>query len=411
MKRRILLALVLFGMASGVHAAATPAPLLALLDGGLGESSRLVALEPRTLQPRRGGLSLPGSAFGREWARSPDGDRIALVPKPSQTNERLFVIDTRGSLRVLAGLPLPGEDVCRLAWPSARRLVIVLTRGDGCYGAVWDARILVVDPLRARVVADRPLSGPTTFVATAPTRDGLALLLAPPGSRTGARLVLAGTAGTRSIRLPRLTARPRPLDKSMLGTAIGLAVDRKGGRVFLLEPRGRVIDVDLKSGEVRVRKVPLRAPAAAAKGATAPVVQVLSLPGSHLAVTGVLQWPRLVPLGVRLVDTRTGRSRLIDPEATGIAKAGTTLLAFQPFFRTGTSAIGLRGYTLAGSMRFSVLEGRPISAVRVQGRYAYAATGSALGGTTVVDLSDGRVEAPGPNAFAVSAFELLAGPL
>ena len=408
--------LVLLGVTSGVRAASAPAPILALTQGGLGEGSRLVALEPRTLEPHRGGsLALPGWAFGREWARSPSGDRIALVPKPSETNERLFVISARGSLRILARLSLPGEDVCRLAWPSARRILVVLTRGGACYTEYESARVLVVDPRNARVVAQRSLSGPATIVATARTRGGLGLLLAPPTGRSGARLVLAAAAGTRSIRLPSLKTLPRPLDKSASGDAIGLAVDGESRRAYLVESQGRVLEVELARGAVEAHALPLRTPSAARKGRAESVLQALVLPEGLLAVTGVLRQPRgaLVPLGLRLVDTRTWRSRLIDHDATGIARAGETLLAFQPLFdqlggRVG--AIGLRGYSLAGSLRFSALDGRPIGAVRTQGGYAYAAVGPPPGATSVIDVDDGSVEAPDPDAASVSPFELLAGP-
>jgi hypothetical protein len=414
MRRTFLVVVVMLAVTSSVRGAAVPAPLLALMDGGLGDSSRLVALEPRTLEPRRGrSLTLPGWAFGREWARSPDGAQLALVPKPSQASERLFVIGTRGSLRILARLPLPGEDVCRLAWPSARRLIIVLTRGDGCYGAVESARVLVVDPLRTRVVARRPLSGPVSFVVTTPTRHGLALLLASPGRRSGAHLVLVAAGGTRSIPLPPLKSVPRPLDKSVAGGAVGLAVDAESRRAYLVESQARIIEVDLASGNVRIHALPLRRPAAAAKRRTESVVQALALRGELLAVTGVIRQPRgaLLPVGLRLVDTRTWRSRLVDPAATGIAHAGTTILAFQPFFdqlggRVG--AIGLRGYTFTGSLRFKAHDGRPIGAALIQGSYAYAAVGPPPGGTSVIDLDAGRVEAPDPDAVSISPIELLA---
>jgi hypothetical protein len=111
------------------------------------------------------------------------------------------------------------------------------------------------------------------------------------------------------------------------------------------------------------------------------------------------------------LDTRTWRPRLLEPLATGIAVAGTTLLAFQPALDQldrGIGKIGLRGYTLSGSIRFHALNGRPIAAALAEGRYAYAA-GVGGGNTTVVDLRNGRVEAPGPDAISVSPFELLAG--
>jgi predicted lipid-binding transport protein (Tim44 family) len=97
---------------------------------------------------------------------------------------------------------------------------------------------------------------------------------------------------------------------------------------------------------------------------------------------------------------------------TGMAYSGSTVLAFQPFFNqlgAGTTAIGFRGYSLGGLLRFRAFAGKPITIARVQGRYAYAA-GQASSGTSVVDVSRGRVEPPHPDAISISPSELLAGP-
>jgi hypothetical protein len=336
-----------------------------------------------------------------------------VIGSPSETTERLFVIGIRGSPRVLARLPLPGEDVCRVAWPTARRLLLVLTRGPACTTVIESARVLVVDPLRGRVIAHRPLSGRATVVVTARTRDGLALLLAPPARLSGARLVLVGAAGTCTIPLPSLRALPRPLDKSVLRTAVGLAVDRENGRAYLVEPEGRVMAVNLASGRVSMHALPLRKPAAAAKGIVSTVVQARWLGRGLLAVTGVRRTPsdRLLPLGLRLTDTRNWRSRLVDAEATGIIYAGTTVLAFQPYFdqlRAGTTAIGVRGYTTGGAIRFRAFAGKPITFVGVQGHYAYAA-GPEGSAHPIVDIRDGSIEPPDPKAISISPLELLAG--
>jgi hypothetical protein len=413
-KRGFLVTLVLLGVVAGGRAASAPSPaLLALTGGELGSGSRLVALEPRTLRPLGESLALPGWAFGYEWARSPDGDRIAVVPKPSEKNERLFVIGTRGSLVVFARMRLPGEDVCRLAWPSARRLLLVLTRGPACYTVTERARVLVVDPLRGRVVAQRALFGRAVVIAAARTRDGLALLLAPPAGRSGARLVLVAAARTRTVPLPNLQLSPRSLDKSVLGSAIGLSVDREAGHAYLVAPEGRVFDVNLASRKMSVHSLPLRKPAAASKGAIESIVQAVWLGRGVLAITGARRTPsgRLLPLGLWLTDTRSWRSRLGDAGATGMALAGTTVLAFQPFFDqlgAGTTAIGLRGYGLGGLIRFRAFAGKPITVARAQGRYAYAA-GLGPVGTPVVDLSRGRVEPSDPEAASISPLELLAG--
>jgi hypothetical protein len=320
------------------------------------------------------------------------------------------VIGTHGPLRVRARIQIPGrDDVCRLGWPTSARLLVVLTRGGACYSVFDVARIVTVDPSGGRVVAQRRLSGRAMVVATATTSDGLALLLAAPDGESRARLLLVSPTATRTIPLPKLSTRARPLDKSILGTAIGLAVDREKEHSYVVEPGGRFMDVDQARGAVRIHTVAVRQVAATLKGDAGTFVQALALGRGRLGVAGIRRAPGggLVPLGLRLIDTRTLRSRLVDAEATGIASVGTILLAFQPRFDqlVGHPApIGLRGYSPGGAPRFRLFRGRSIDVVRVHGPYAYIA-GLGSGAGSVVDVPSGRVQGP----ISISPYELLAG--
>jgi hypothetical protein len=407
-KRTIAAAVTIIAVLSGAGAAAvSSAPLVVLVDGAV--ASRLVALEPVTLDPR-GSLALPGTSFGREWARSPDRSHLALVPKPVERRERLFVIDTRARPRVVVRMRLPHGDVCRLAWPQPRSIVVVLTRKAACYSFVDEARMLVIDPRTTRMVARGRITGRAAIVATAPTPNGLAFLLQPAGRRGGPRLVLASTAGTRVIRLPRLQTRPRPLDKSLHGSAAGLAVEGDGTRAFVLDSNTRVIEVNLASAKVDVHRLTPYRSASAAKATSGAVVQALAPRPGVLALTGIRRAGRreLEPAGLRLVDTHTWRSRLLDNEVTGIAVAETTILAFQPSFDElggRTAAIGLRAYSIDGFKRFGILDGSPVVSAATDGRYAYV-TGRGRAGVLVVDLTDGRVE---EHALSISPTQLLAG--
>jgi hypothetical protein len=92
------------------------------------------------------------------------GDRIALVPKPSETNQRLFVIGIRGSPRVLARLPLPGEDVCRLpglapgGCSSYSRAEPPVTRSSRARGSSSSTRSMVASSHIARYPGGRQSS-------------------------------------------------------------------------------------------------------------------------------------------------------------------------------------------------------------------------------------------------------------
>jgi hypothetical protein len=261
-------------------------------------------------------------------------------------------------------------------------------------------------------VTQRALPAPAIVVASARTRDGLALLLGSPAGLDGARLLLIGAAGTRTIPLPTLQAPPRPLDKSSTGSAIGLAIDHENLRAYMVEQEGRVMVVDLSSGKVTMRALPLRQPARAAKGISATAVQAIWLGQGLLALTGVRRVPsgRLAPMGLRLLDTRSWRTRLLEADATGMAHVGATLLAYQPQFdQLGPKAhaIGLRGYRVDGSIRFRAFSGQPITVVGSHAGYAYA---GGLGPGGIVDVPNGRVELPHPDAVSISTRELLAGP-
>ena len=101
--------------AAGAVATTGGRPLLALSGGQLGRPSRLVALDPRTLDVRRRGASLPGWAFGFEYAWSPDRATLALVPRPDGAARRLFLLDA-ARMRVRVSIDLP-QPPCALAWP------------------------------------------------------------------------------------------------------------------------------------------------------------------------------------------------------------------------------------------------------------------------------------------------------
>jgi hypothetical protein len=374
----LLLALAVFVPAG---AAAAPARVLALTGGAIGSNSRLVPLDSVTLVQRGSGLSLPGWAFGVEWGRSPDRSQVALVPKPSETDEALFVIATSGRLSTLSRLSVPGEDVCRLAWPSARLILLVVTRGPACYQPITSARVVVVDPLRGRVVAQRPLSGPATIVASASTPDGLALVLGP-----APRLAIVSATHTRVFAMPSVRSPLRPLDKGA-GAAVGLAVDPAGDRAYVVEPSGRITELDLATGRTSVHEPVLRRPAVLEKGATGSIVNAVWAGRRSLAISGARRvGGRLVPAGLRLVDTLTWRSRLLDARASGVAYVRGTILAYQPL-APRTPPIGLRAFTRAGGKLFNAFAGEHVTRVLSERDYAYVA-GAGLG--AIVDVHTGR---------------------
>jgi hypothetical protein len=177
-----------------------------------------------------------------------------------------------------------------------------------------------------------------------------------------------------------------------------------------VRPDGSITDVAVDTGAVTVHASRARTPSAVEKGIAAAEVQALSVAPGVLVYSGIRRSAggRLVPTGVRLVDTRTWRDRLLIAHASGFAYADGTILAYQPFVDQLGRAIprtGVHVYTAAGRLRLRTFSDEQVELVRVQGRYAYLA---GPGGTSVLDLRSGALSVAVTDASL--SFELLAGP-
>jgi hypothetical protein len=96
---------------------------------------------------------------------------------------------------------------------------------------------------------------------------------------------------------------------------------------------------------------------------------------------------RNVPVGLRLIDTRTRTARLVDGRVASAELAGDVLLA------TGADEIGLVGYDSRGRKRFQLFRGRSLGRVETFGGRAYVQVAGKAGLQTV-DLRTGRLLAP-----------------
>jgi len=339
-----------------VSSAPAPRPLLALElgDGPIDAPSHLVRLDPRTLEPREGGVRLPSWAFGFAATWSPAGDAVAVVPKPDETNERLYLVDS-ATLRLRGRVPLRGRDVCVLAWP-ARRTILALAGENGCYNGQRSLLALRIDPLAKRIVSQTAVPVDWSVDAVAAVPHGVAAVV-----RT--RLVVFTTRGIRRATLPSASV-PAAIASGSRGRIFVAGFD---GSVAVLGPDGRV-DVHR-----------WRSTSSIAKGNT-PTVSAAWLGGDVLAIgRGRLRGERNLPLGARLVDTRTWRSRSLDGSSLGVARAEERVVVY--------GRDGLRLYSRAGRLLRRSLRGADVRWVRVRGRYAYAAEGTSA---DVVDLATGH---------------------
>jgi hypothetical protein len=210
------------------------------------------------------------------------------------------------------------------------------------------------------------------------------------------RLVQVGPrGGIRSAALPEI--RSGTASKGMVTQSWnpGLALDRSGGRAFVVQAEAPAAEVDLAT--FAVRSHPLEPGALAADAVAGPEREALWLGRGLLAVTGSdlkssadRRELRETPAGLTLVDTRRWRARTIDPRTTDAALVSGTLLASSFFFdssRQTTSGSGLTGYSADGRRKFHLYGNAPITGVQPVGSKALV---GAQDGIALIDARTGR---------------------
>ena len=352
-------------------ATAAPPPLYGVTwDGSLG----LSRIDRETLRPLPG-RRVPVAREPLGWSFAPDRSRLALGSVARGAKLRL--IDLR-AMRMLGDITVSrrGSGIAT-AWAGPRRVLSVVVT-PGCCGA-GDTVVAGVDAVRRRVLWRRQLGG--SLQAGERFRRGLVLVLGPPGHSIGpSRLVRIGPrGGVRSTMLPDILSGTEPGGRVTRSWDPGLALDRAGGRAFVVQAEAPVAEVDLATMEAQSHTL---GPAARAADALAgPERHALWLGGGVLAVTGLDRED--TPAGLTLVDTRSWSAERIDQRTTDLTLAGDTLLAYTYPARRG----GLTGYALDGSRRFRVFRGNAIFGVQGLGPNALV---GARNGNTLIDARTGR---------------------
>jgi hypothetical protein len=369
-----LLALVAVPRGAG---SAAP-PVLALEDGSLDRPSRIVALDPRTLEPLRRGPSLPGFAFGLAYARSPDGRTVALLPRPADTADHLFLVD-RATLQIVGHVAL-GGTACAFAWPAPSHL-LALVSDDACYR-----------PSRLSVVAVDPASGALTRIG----RTGIRSVVLPSTATIGGGVAVVTVASGRA-RLLVVTV--RGLDEIGLPGRVSVgdtvALGASAGHVFVARANWTVADVSLARHKVTTHRLRLpRVTASATKGPTGLVISTATAGGRLLALAGGTVDRRTGSFATRgawLVDSTTWRMRRIDRHAGAVAAAPGLMLVFDgPWDQVSnqSAGLGVAAYTSSGRLRYRALPGARIASVRVEGPYIYAVDG--IGDGQAFAVASGR---------------------
>ena len=207
-----------------------------------------------------------------------------------------------------------------------------------------------VDTNRMRVegvvgVGDRDVCGLTfrgpTLVALTPDR---------PCYWSGGRFAIL-RIDVQAGRIVRVTPVPR------LHVAFPTNIAFGDNRAFVTRAGGGILAVNLTTGAVSAH-TPRRT---LAKGEGIVPTRWL---GHHLLAAGR-----------RVVDVRHWRARVLEPDARGVARAGANLVVYGPH--------GVAVHTRAGRLLFRALTDVPVTNVRVNGRYVYAAEDTTV---DVVDL-------------------------
>ena len=348
-------------------------------QGSLG----LVRVDPDTLRPRPG-RRVPLAAEPLAWSFAPGRPRMVLGS--TARGAKLRLIDLR-AMRVLGDVRVArrGSGVAT-TWAGPKRvLAIVVT--PGCCGA-GDTIVAGVDTGRRRVIWRRTLGG--SLQAGERLRRGFLLVLGPRGRSIGpSRLVEVGPEGDiRSAALPEIPSGMETSGRVTQAWNPGLAVDRRGGRAFVVQAQAPVAEVDLQTFQVRSH--PLELGARAADAVTGPSREVLWLGRGLLAVTGsdLRSWAgesrgREAPAGLTLIDTRRWHARKIDSRTTDAVLVSGTLLA-STFLELSRSGSGVTGYSVDGRRKFHLFGTEQIWGAQPIGRKAL------VGGSRGSALIDGR---------------------
>ena len=335
----------------------------------------LVGVDRRTLRPRPG-LRVRVAGEPLAWSFSPDRSRLVVGSAPRGARLRLIDLRAGRALGDIAVSRRGSEEAT--AWVGPRRVLTVVVT-PGCCGA-GDTIVAAVDTGRRRVVWRRRLGG--SLQAGERFGRSLLLVLGPRGRSVGpSRLVQVGAGGSiRSAALPEIRSGIESDGHQTRSWNPGLAVDRSGGRAFVVQAQAPVAEIDLQTFRVRSHPLQLQA----ADRVAGPTRSALWLGRGLLGVTGSDSGrDGETPAGLTLVDTRSWQARMIDARASEAALVSGTLLA-SSFL---TNASGLTGYSLDGRRRFH-LYGRERIGVQPLGRRAL------VGGLKRTALIDARTGQP-----------------
>lgn len=375
----------------------------------------LAWFEPTTLRMLPGRKAPLGGHLA-SWAFSADRRTLAVgsCEGPGASTPGIRFVDAN-RMRVQGDVELARYSrgcVSALTWLRPERLLAVVSTGASSV-----SEVALVDTRARRVLRRSPLTASPTAVGR--TGDELILLVTSFGEFAPARLAVIDSDGAVRVRVVERVLAGTVVDASSAEYRAktiqpGLAVDPDRRRAFVVPASGPVAEVDLATLDVSYHELDrpsllgrlLRwvTPAAQAKVIEGPVREARWLGDGMLAVSGVdysvevgasgdAARLRETPAGVRLIDTHSWTSRVLEPEASGVAVGAGLVVAqggrWDSVEERGYGP-GLRAFGLDGNERWRLRDGEyrwldaagPVGYVRLDGSTA-----------DVVDLGSGIVMA------------------
>lgn len=374
-----------------------------------GESVSLVRADAKTLRPARG-RSLPLARHAYGPSLSPDGKLVALGGESGD----VWLVDTR-RLRVAGSVQAEGfGHVVETAWLGGR-LVAIVDRCCSEEGATEGLTVSVLDPVRKRGVMGHTLNG--SIQAAERTDSKLVLLIGPRADLGTARLVVVDAeGGMATVSLGRIAAGVEIRTGHTVSRSArpGLALDRERNRAFVVGAGAPVAEVDLTTLSVQYHELGtpvsllgrlrdwLEPEAVAKVMPNGPERHARWLGNGYLAVWGLDNTTTLdqrgngqmrqSAAGVKLIDTHDWSVRTLDRQASGLAVAHRTLLAFGWLWDSSVQeagGVGLTAYGEDGSPQFHRFGAVPLYAVHVVGSRAFVPVSESA--YAVLDPQTGRV--------------------
>jgi hypothetical protein len=331
----------------------------------------LVELDALTLRPVSKAAKLGTAAWylGRSVGT---GLRAAFTVGENATAIRFVNL---ASMKPERRVVLPCSIVGPILWDTADRLVTT------CGGVM--ARVVVVDPVRQRLVSFKQLKG--NLLGVRAGNGVLVGVLAPSDTIGAARLLRVDATGyARTVALPGVRAGMEVVAQDSPSIRIqtpAVAINPAGRKVAVVPASGAITVVDLAtlsvdSHAVRALSSVRKQIAGAERHAVWTWANTIAVSGTDWVDDGTPH--HATPAGLTVVDTNAWTSRLVDRDTVSVASTGMggRLLSSTSIWdaaKQKTVGNGLSVYEVDGTQRYHLFDGEAVSVEAVAGSYAYLA--------------------------------------